>query len=538
MAGWAAAGLLLAAALAANALAGHAIRVRSVDADTLWAFAFMKDVLADGGRVGDWDFGRHSDSFPDWLVMAGAYAAARRPAGFLLAYGALNSLVLLAVAWRILFLHRRAACGPRRAAELSFLMALPVVLLPLAARSWGLFEPFVGAIDFPSWHFNAYLAAMLGAILAVDAFERPLSRVAVRLIPAFLLLSACGFSDRLALLSALLPFPVAALYFAAVARPLRPGLAVAAATVGGAALLVVLGHDALWRHLARVDGIVQGLQPAGALGHAKVLLRALFPPEAHAQWPLSALLIGAILAVARRLLLHLGRRLSGATPAGRPEDANAILAYLLAMVLTQPVAMLAFGEPVVLEQIRYIYPAFFAGLLAVAARLGQAIPVGWPAGRVRLLAALAGLAALLVPLPASLPVAIPPPPLVRCLERLAETHAMAVGLGFHWDTYPVTLLAARPIRVLSIDSDGSIRHWGDNLTWFAPDPGRPPFSFVVLSADLDEAAVRARYGAPDAVLDCAALGPGFGSQRILWYDAAGAARVTAAVTAQYLAWRR
>jgi hypothetical protein len=200
--------------------------------------------------------------------------------------------------------------------------------------------------------------------------------------------------------------------------------------------------------------------------------------------------------------------------------------------------MLAFGEPVISAHIRYIYPAFFAGLLAVAARLGAAIPSGWPAGRVRLLAALAGLAGLLVPLPASLPAAIPLPPLARCLDRLAETRAMGMGLGYHWDTYPVNLLAARPVRVLSITFDGKIRHWGDNLAWFAPDPGRPPFSFVVLGPDLDEAAVRARYGVPDAVLDCAALGPGFGDRRILWYDSAGAARITASVAAQYRARRR
>ena len=90
----------------------------------------------------------------------------------------------------------------------------------------------------------------------------------------------------------------------------------------------------------------------------------------------------------------------------------------------------------------------------------------------------------------------------------------------------------------SSDHDGSIRHWINNITWFAPKPGQPPYSFVVLSRDLDESQVRARYGPPDAVLDCAALGPGFGNRRILWYDAAGAARLTAAVAAQYAALTR
>jgi hypothetical protein len=532
--GWVAVALLLAVSLAANVVAGHAIRVATVNADTLSSLAVLRDVLADGGHIGDWSFGQHGDLFPDRLVTLAAYAIDSSPAGYLLAYGALNSLVLLGVVWLMLLLYRRASCGPGRAAEIAFLVALPATLLTLLLRSWGLFEHFFGAIDFPSWHFNQYLGAMLAAWLAIDAFDRPPSRIARTLLPAALLMLLCGLSDRLALF-AILPFLVACLYHAVVAPRVRPGLPLAAAALGGAALAAYLSHDAVWRHIAMVHGVQAELSLASIPAQARILLGTVFPPKAPVQWLVAALLIAAALGLAGWLLGRFLLRLAGGAPVQRPEKADAMLVFLLAMFLLQPAVMLALGVVTGPVRTRYLYPALYAALLAVVARLGEAIPRGWPAGRVRGLAALACLAALLVPLPTSVPARIPTPPLVRCLDRVAESHAMALGLGYHWDTYVVDFLASRAIRVRSINGDGSIRLWADNFAWFAPDAARPPFSFVVLGGEIDEAAVRARYGAPDAVLDCAALGSGFGDRRILWYDAAGAARLTASVEAQYLA---
>jgi hypothetical protein len=532
--GWVAVALLLAAALAANARAGHLLRIATINADTLWSYAFVRDVVEDGGRLADWDFGPHSDLFPDRPVTLAAYAIAPDPQGFLLAYGALNSLLLLAVFWRILFLHRRAACGPQRAAELSFLAALPAALLPLVARSWGLFRPFLSAVDFPSWHFSACLATMLAAVLAIDAFDRPPMRLARPLLPAVLLLLLCGLSDRLALLTPLAPFLGACLFYATLSRRLPPGLAIAAGAFLGATGAVLLGHDALWRPLARLDPIGARLQLAGIAQQLRLLLRLLFPPDLPLQGLAAALLLAAALGLAARLLARFVRGLAGGAPAPRPDKADAMLVMLLAIQLLQPLETAAFGMLSGPVDMRYVYPALLAALLAVAARLGAAIPPGWPAIRVRRLAALACVAALLVPWPARLP-AIPPPPLARCLDRLAESRPMTLGLGFHWDTYVVDFFSARGIRVRSIDQDATVRHWINDIAWFAPAPGRPPFSFVALGPHLDEGAVRARYGAPAAVLDCAALGPGFGDRRILWYDAAGAARLTAAVEAQYAA---
>ncbi|MFO1060112.1 MAG: hypothetical protein U1E53_24480, partial [Dongiaceae bacterium] len=460
-----------------------------------------------------------------------------RPAGFLLAYGALDGLLLLAVFWAILLLHRRAACGPRRAAELSLLVALPAALLPLAVRSWGLLDPFLGAIDFPSRHYNACLATILAVGLAIDAFDRTPAGIAGRLLPAVLLLLACGLSDRFALMTPLLPFLAACLFQAVVARPIRPGLPVAAAAVAATALAVLLGHDAFWRQIARLHAMDERLQLAAIPRQLGFVLRMLFPAALPLQWLAVLPLLGAALCLAARLVLRFVRGFAGRTAPARSAKADAMLVFLLAILVLQPLEMAAFGLLRAPAHMRYAYPGLLAALLALAAWLGEAIPAAWPAIRVRRLAALACAAALLVPLPARLP-GIPTPPLARCLDRLAEGRAMALGLGFHWDTYVVDYFSTRSIKVRSIDHDGSIRHWINNIAWFAPGPGRPPYSFVVLSRDLDEARVRARYGAPDAVLDCAALGPGFGDRRILWYDAAGAARLTAAVAAQYAALTR
>lgn len=533
--GWIAVGLLVAAAVLVNARAGYVYRAAEVNADTLWSYAYVKDLVSDGGHHSDWHLGTHTDFFPDRPVTLAAYAIDSRPAGFLLAYGALNGLLLLAVFWAILYLHRRAACGPRRAPELSLLMAVPAALLPLAARSWGLLDPFLGAIDWPSRHYNACLATMLAGVLAIDAFDKPPAAAARRLAPAMLLLLLSGLSDRFALLLPLLPFLGACLFHALLARPIRSGLPIAAALLVGTTLAAQLGHDAFWRRVARVSSMGESLQLGAAPRQLEFVLRMLFPPEAPLQSLVAALLLAAATGLAASLLVGLARRLAGGPPGPRPAKADAMLVFLLAILVLQPLVMAAFGLLRGPSNLRYVYPGLLAAALALAARLGEAIPAGWPALRVRRLAALACVAALLVPWPARLPAVSSP--LARCLDQLAETRPMALGLGFHWDTYVVDYFSTHGIRVRSINHDGWIRHWINNLTWFAPAAGRPPFSFVVLSPDLDEAAVRARYGAPDAVLDCAALGPGFGDRRILWYDTAGAARLTANVEAQYRAIR-
>ncbi|MFO1061240.1 MAG: hypothetical protein U1E53_30265, partial [Dongiaceae bacterium] len=81
-AGWAAVGLLAAAALLANVRAGYLQRIGGITADTLWSYAAVRDVVSEGGRVADWDFGPHSDFFPDRPMLLAAYAIDPRPAGF------------------------------------------------------------------------------------------------------------------------------------------------------------------------------------------------------------------------------------------------------------------------------------------------------------------------------------------------------------------------------------------------------------------------------------------------------------------------
>src|SRR5262249_55874385 len=90
------------------------------------------------------------------------------------------------------------------------------------------------------------------------------------------------------------------------------------------------------------------------------------------------------------------------------------------------------------------------------------------------------------------------------------------------------------IRVRTIDGVDPARHWANDLEWYAPRADGRRFSFIIMFDEWpDQAALRARYGTPAEVLDCARLGPGYGD-RVIWaYDRAGAERLTALVNQRY-----
>ena len=119
--------------------------------------------------------------------------------------------------------------------------------------------------------------------------------------------------------------------------------------------------------------------------------------------------------------------------------------------------------------------------------------------------------------------------LARCLETLGRERELALGLGRFWDTYPVLFASGGKIRVLTMNGTVPARHWANDLAWYAPRGDGRRFTFIIMSNQWpDHEALRAAYGLPAEVLECARLGPGYGDSVIWAYDRAGAERLTAA----------
>ena len=91
------------------------------------------------------------------------------------------------------------------------------------------------------------------------------------------------------------------------------------------------------------------------------------------------------------------------------------------------------------------------------------------------------------------------------------------------------------IQVLTMNGTVAARHWANDLAWYAPRGDGRQFTFIIMSSEWpDHEALRAAYGPPAEVLECARLGPGYGN-RVIWaYDRAGAERLTALVSQAYL----
>lgn len=91
--------------------------------------------------------------------------------------------------------------------------------------------------------------------------------------------------------------------------------------------------------------------------------------------------------------------------------------------------------------------------------------------------------------------------LAACIARTGRTR----GLAGYWNARRVTVASDWRILAMQVRQSGGTMIWGSQADGYTSDPDapeRPPdFSFIVL-ADLDEAAIRTAYGAPDEVLHC------------------------------------
>jgi len=107
------------------------------------------------------------------------------------------------------------------------------------------------------------------------------------------------------------------------------------------------------------------------------------------------------------------------------------------------------------------------------------------------------------------------------------------GLGFHWDTTPVTIFSKGEITILLVKNDARILHWMNNLDWYSPAANIEPFTFLVLNPQIDAEAIARMIGKPAHVLQCKDAPEGAGDAVIWVFDSGQARHLTDWITRQY-----
>jgi hypothetical protein len=201
-----------------------------------------------------------------------------------------------------------------------------------------------------------------------------------------------------------------------------------------------------------------------------------------------------------------------------------------------PLALFASG--MLIE--RFAYPAGYCLLWALVAKLGERVPAALSRPQFAFGMVAMGLLLSNMPVDVSAPPfrRLPKPRLVSCLEEFGKSRDLRLGLGSHWETYPVEFLSKGRFTILTVRPAGQIWHWINDIEWYAPRPDGRPFTFIISDQYLDEPGLRENIGDPTEVLSCARLGRGLSSQRILYYDGPAAERLTAWIHQQYQEFKR
>jgi len=555
--------------LGLDAVTGNALTTtRAFSADTLWTLVFLQDIFLHGGHLADWNFGQHTDLFPDKLFSIVAYAISSQPEHWLFAFESLNLALYFGIAWYCLWLYMRVTHAAVAARRVALWGALLVTGLPPLLRSWGLFDTYLRYIGIPSNHFGQFFCAILAAFLAIDCLPRPLNGPTVgRLGAACALMMLCALSDKLTVIVAVPGFIVAALYFVAMRRELSATTLVCGASLCATAAVAYFAGDLVWSQVtevlpvrpallspAEIKGIMQPLAQSlltrSPVGEDPELSGISIPPLnawggtayvlAHLDPAQIVILVAALVSAftvamvyARRVASHL---FHPARDLVSCAAADAFIVYLVASALLIPLALFAFG--VLIE--RFAYPAGYCLLWALVAKLGERVPPTLSRPQFALGTAAMGLLLSAMPVDGSAPPFrhLAEPPLVRCLEEFGKSRDLRLGLGSHWETYPVDFLSEGRITVLNFIQAGQISHWINNTEWYAPRPDGRLFTFIIGNRYLDEPGLRENIGGPTEVLSCAGLGRGFSNRRILYYDGPAAERLTAWVHQQYQEFKR
>src|SRR6185503_15505465 len=166
-----------------------------------------------------------------------------------------------------------------------------------------------------------------------------------------------------------------------------------------------------------------------------------------------ALLIAGMLWLSWTFAVRVVRSLGGRRAEASGDRAAPIVVYFVATAFLNPAAILALGLMTGDPRCRFVFPALYCALLALAAKLAISLPAGWRPGRFMLAAGAACLPLLVVPIDLAAPpfARAPTLALARCLESFGRDRDLALGLGSYWDTYPVTFATGGKIQVLTMN---------------------------------------------------------------------------------------
>ncbi len=119
-----------------------------------------------------------------------------------------------------------------------------------------------------------------------------------------------------------------------------------------------------------------------------------------------------------------------------------------------------------------------------------------------------------------------PTPASRDFAAVVERHGLHHGLAGYWQANLLDVLGGS-LRVNALKADAQPYFWCNNAYWYFDAPGpdgtlRWPVYDFILTAELDRAAVLARYGPPAEIVQ-------EGGWEVFIYDAAGQARIRAAL---------
>ena len=552
--------------LALSAITGHALTAtRLMGADTLWTFAFVRDILSGGGHLADWNLAQHADFFPDKIVAVVAYLVSERPETWLFAFETLNLALYFGIAW-FCFRLLAVAAQARSPGALALWAAVFVTVLPAFLRSWGVFATYFQYAGGPAQHFGAYFGALLAAFLAIDSIVRPRARgCGRRLSTACLLILLCGVSDKLSIALAIPGLTVAAAYAAATQPQFRGRAVLSCVSMCIAAALAYIGGDWLWRGIVEVSpatphfGVVRIeqqirylllslLMPAPS-SESLSATGVILPPQHHwtgladlarrldpLQTTLTALALLFVSSLATTYCARVLAALRGQNRAADAGGAAVFIVYLVASAVLLPTALMAGGVLYSQGVELYVFPAAYCIIWALAAQLCSRLAPALTRRQLASATIVTGLLLSTMPVDRSQPPFAPAvePPLARCLETFGKTRDLGLGLGAHWDTYPIEFATGGRVVVRAITGDAKISHWVDSYAWYAPrDDGRQ-YTFVVLGEEVEGAALSRAVGPPTERLDCASLGPGFSTRIVFVYDQAGAARLTARIADQFV----
>ena len=459
----------------------------AVQSDSLLPALAVWDYSTHHGALGEFQLAAVPSIVPDLLVYAAVQLASGSWRLATLAFGGAALLAIVVLGGVIV--RDITGCAWRTGAQCVLLLALLCVMLELpvteASKHLLLFVPVQ--------HGGSFILSLATLSLARSWLDRPRKRI---LLSVLGLCFAAVISDPLFLITAIAPLLAALVYLMARKR-ITSGMA--GSMLAG---LFVAVAAARFLDLALVREPVSGVAWLSVPERADRFLGSMW--EIAAAAPLTVVLVDVLPLIALLAYPSMIRRSvrrgesQGAAEFWWVASASGVLATLLAIPLYY----------VDLASYRYASAVLWWPLIWAAAALARA------AGSMRGYVSGAALSGVTVVLgfaffrggPHAPAVLDWRHPLEVCLSQSGGLAGLRAGLADYWNARAIEASSDWRLQVDQIKPDGSANYWGNNRSWYwhnIHDGSRPPeYNYIVMDG-LDEAAIRARYGSPDQILDCA-----------------------------------